>query len=616
MVRLILLTFFIFYSACSFPQTVITAIVKDSKTKEPLGFCNVAIKGTKKGTITNSDGVFSISVDILKDIIIISYLGYENKTIKAKELVQKPEILLLKKAFALQEISVHADNEYLYDIMIKCRKKLMENKTKKVSKVYYGLETDSKTISVWYPGIKGDTLNYFKMDSVNNTEKPVELLECFYNATVNGTTINKLEFKNGRTALAVIENYFMTYGSSKAFSKIVLTDKNDGFPALPFQFGKNTMEKHFNLELSYYDGSSYNIKFSPRKEFSKYFSGEVWIEKETFNLLKIHFKTKNSTIHPFLPNFPNDSIKNVSMDVTNTYKTEDNMVLPDHIFFNYSFTYFSRKDSAFLFYKNMNRVIQSKGILFFYDYNHPFILPYFDYINDTQYDDYHIMSFIPYNEDFWNNNSTLILTKKQREEFDLLVNDGQLINYRMNNYGDDFLRRTSMCNVGHFEFFYAFWSSCKRIVPNTSSPQFETYSMDKINQNIRTDLYKLKVQILLDIVESNDSLLCKSYTVFDNYQSFYHLPLNQYSNAFLNIYFDICEIERRKMQNKLNSKNYTASQIDTIYNETMTNMDIITNRYLKEVNVGDNDKLFRQWNKYVFDNLSIDNIKMVEESKK
>lgn len=617
MVRKIFLTFFISYSFCSYSQSLINAIVKDSKTKEPLGFCNIAIKGTNKGTITNLDGVFSLSVDQTKDIITISYLGYENKTIKAEELVKKTEILLIKKAFILQEVSVHADNEYLYDIMVKCRKKLIENKTKTIARVYYGLESDAKTLSVWYPDKNGDTLKYFKLDSINNVEKPVELLECFYNATVNGTTIKELEFKNGRTALAAIENYFMTYGSSKAFSKIVLTEENDGFPALPFQFGKSSLEKLFDLELLYYDGSSYNIKFSPRNEFSKYFAGEVWIEKETFNLLKVHFKIKNANIHPFLPNFPNDSIKNVSMDIANTYKTEDNKVLPDHIFFNYSFSYFSRKDSAFLYYKNMDRVIQSKGILYFYDYDYPFILPYFDYVDDTQYDDYHKMSFIPYNEDFWNNNGTLLLTKKQREEFDLLVNDGQLINFRENNYGDDFLSRTSMPgNIGRFEFFYAFWSSCKRIVPNPSSPQFETYSKDKINQNIKTDLYKLKVQILLDIVEANDSLLCKSYTVFDNYQSYYHLPIDSNTNAFLNIFFDICEIERMKMQNKLNSKNYTASEIDSIYKETMTNMDNLTNRYLKEVNVGENDKFFRQWNKYVFDNLSIDNIKMVEESNK
>jgi hypothetical protein len=265
----------------------------------------------------------------------------------------------------------------------------------------------------------------------------------------------------------------------------------------------------------------------------------------------------------------------------------------------------------------MNRVIQSKGILYFYDYDKPFILPYFDYITNTQYDDYHKMSFIPYNKDFWNNNSTLLLTNKQKEEFDLLVNDGQLINYRENNYGSDFLSSTSkLGNIGRFEFFYAFWTAGKRIVPNPSSKQFEVYSKDKINQAIKTDLYNLKVQLLLDIVESNDSLLCKSYTVFDNYQSFYHLPTYSNTNAFINIYFDICEIERIKMQNKLNSKNYTASEIDLIYKETITNMNNITNKYLKEVDLGENEKFFRQWNKYVFDNLNIDNIKMVKETNK
>ena len=63
-----------------------------------LYFCNIAIKGTKKGAITNSDGVFSIFIEISKDILIIS----TKKRSYAEELAQKPGILLVKKGFILQ----------------------------------------------------------------------------------------------------------------------------------------------------------------------------------------------------------------------------------------------------------------------------------------------------------------------------------------------------------------------------------------------------------------------------------------------------------------------------------------------------------------------------------
>ncbi len=564
-----LVAIFMIISACTYSQTEIKATIKDSQTKEPLSFCNVLVKGTKKGTITNTDGVFSISVDVSKDILIFSYLGYETFSIQAEKLAKKTEVFLLKKEFVLQEVAVHADNEYLYDIMVKCRKKLMENKTKSVARVYYGLETDSKTISVEYPVKTNGTMKYYNIES-DQKEKPVELLECFYNGFVSGTTVEELGFKNGRTALAAMDNYFLTLNSSKAITKIALTDKNDMFPAIPFQFNKYGMKKNFNIELQYFDGNNYSIKFYPLKDNKDGFSGEVWIEKETFRLLKINLSAKNTITHPFLPIFHSDSIYNVSFDITNTFLSEGNRLLPDHIYFNYSFTYRSRRDDTLIFdkryYKNVTREIKSKGIMYFYDYDHPFILPYFRYSND--FDDYHKMSFIPYNDIFWNNNHALLQTAKQKMNYDLLSNEGKLINYREGNYGKKFLTELAFLKQEcFFDFYYSFWSSNKRIVPNKGSKQFETYSNDKINQNIRSNLYNLKVQILLDITESNDSLICRSYTVFDNEQSFYHLPLNSYTNAFLNIYFDICEIERQKMQDKLNSKNFTASQIDSIYKE-------------------------------------------------
>ena len=618
--RLIFFVIFIFYSACFFSQTVIKTTVKDSQTKEPLGFCNVSIKGIKKGTITNADGVFKLSVDTSKNILVFSYIGYNTLSIRANKLIQKPEILLVKNDIALQEITIHSDNDYLYNIMLKCRKKLLSNKSKNVARIYYGVETNSKTLSVEYPDKTGMMQKYLISKP---EEKPVELLECFYNGYVTGATINKLQFKNGRTALAAADNYFLTHNTSKAISKIVLTNENDYFPQIPFQYGKNNMRKIFQVELQYSDNNSYCIRFFPFDNRKDCFSGEVWIEKRTFNLLKIHLMVKDASKYPFVPIIPSlDSINDVSLDITNTYKNDDG-ILPDHFYFNYSFTYHSRRDSIIgilpKLQKNVTRKINSKCIMYFYDYNHPFILPYFEYNND--FNDYLKMSFIPYNQIFWDNNNILLQTEKQKESFGVLSNEGQLINYREKNYGNNFLGALTQFvpqddSIGIFEFFYAFWSSKKRIVPYDASNKFEPYSQLKINQSIKNDLYNLKVQILLDITESGDSLICKSYTVFDNYQSYYHLQRNFYTNAFLNIYFDICEIERRKMQKTFNSKNFIMSQIDSIYKATNKNMDIITKHYLKEVDVGEQLEFLRKWNQYVLKNLNIDNIKMVENTSK
>ncbi len=610
--RIALFTIFVFYSVCSVSQTVIKATIKDSRTKETLAYCNVSIKDTYKGTITNADGVFSISVDISKDVLIFSYLGYETKTVKAEKLINNPVVLLVKKDFVIQEAIVHAGDDYLYDLLIKCREKLLKNKKKQVSKVFYRMETNSKTLSVEYPTDKGVTQN-IKIIDLN--EKPVELLECFYNGYLNGTTIEYLLFKNGRTALAANENYFMTYNTSKAICEINLTNKNDDFPNIPFQFGKMKMKKKFQLEMKSFDDKSYNISFSSLDTSS--FSGEVWLEKETFNLLKIHLLIENTYIHPFITIHPTlDTISNVSFNITKTYKTVSDELVPDHVYFNYRFTYNSNREMGLKRnHKNIIRAIDSKGIMYFYDYDKPFILPYFDYCLDV--DDYHRMAFIPYNESFWKSNNIIMQTEKQNESFNLLSHNGQLINYREGNYGKDFLASlpngTGLYGF-YFEAFYSFWSPHKGLYPIKKMDQFKTYSKEIISKSIQSDLYNLKAQLLLDITESGDSLICNSYTVFDNPVVYYHLPIKEYTNVFINIFFDICEIERRKMQTKLDSKVHSKEEIDAIYKESLKNMETTTKLYFYEVNLGDNDKMFRKWNQYVFDNLGLDNIKMVEET--
>ncbi len=597
--------------------TTIKGIVKDIQTKEPLGFCNIAVKGCKKGVITNIDGVFSITIDASKDVLLFSYLGYEPQSVQASMLLKKAEIYLQKKEITLKEVIIRADDESLYDIIEKCRKNLLKHKAVRTSKVYFGLETRSKLLSVEYP-IDNNWTN-LEIDSTLLKEKPVELLECYYNAQLKGSRVDELGFKNGRTALASNDNYFVNMGSSKAICEISLTNDNGMFPKIPLQLNKRGLRKNFFIELAYFDGKYYTIKFHPKNNSKNSFSGEVWIERETYNLFKINLKAENTVIHPFLPDFPRDSIYNVSFVISNTYKSDEELSFPDHFIFNYSISYCSRKDTIFLHQKKVTSEIKSKSIMYFYDYDKPFILPYFEYTDKLfGRDDYYKISFIPYNGDFWNSNNILLQTEKQKQEYGLLSNQGELINYREGNYSSNFFAylpgRDSL--QGHFGFFYPFWNSHKRLVPKINSDNLKTYSKEKINSSIRSDLYNLKVQIMLDIVESGDSLLCKSYTVFDSEQTYYHLPLNFYSNAFFNIYFDIWEIERRTMQDKLNAGNLKISQINEIYNNTIENLNTISEKYIKEVNVGENEKMLKKWNDYVFDKLDIDNMKMVENSVK
>ncbi|HPG74394.1 MAG TPA: carboxypeptidase-like regulatory domain-containing protein, partial [Bacteroidales bacterium] len=45
-----------------FSQTTVQATVINASTKEALPYCNILVKGSNTGTITNADGLFRISL--------------------------------------------------------------------------------------------------------------------------------------------------------------------------------------------------------------------------------------------------------------------------------------------------------------------------------------------------------------------------------------------------------------------------------------------------------------------------------------------------------------------------------------------------------------------------
>ena len=76
----ILLQFFVvsLFSFASYSQSLISGVVVDGSTNEPLIGANVSIKGTTDGTFTGLDGSFSFSSNASGDVVLVSYIGYED----------------------------------------------------------------------------------------------------------------------------------------------------------------------------------------------------------------------------------------------------------------------------------------------------------------------------------------------------------------------------------------------------------------------------------------------------------------------------------------------------------------------------------------------------------
>jgi len=122
----------------------ITGLVKDAKTSEPLAFAHVIINSSQKGTLTDIDGRFKIPIEGVHSITI-SYVGYENKTIKLNQL-RHVEIKLNSSSNILKEVIVYEGENPALPIIRNAIKNKLLNDPENLP--FFSLETYNKfTIS-------------------------------------------------------------------------------------------------------------------------------------------------------------------------------------------------------------------------------------------------------------------------------------------------------------------------------------------------------------------------------------------------------------------------------------------------------------------------------------
>ncbi|MEL7832646.1 TonB-dependent receptor [Fodinibius sp. Rm-B-1B1-1] len=79
----VFLCFVFFFSTSLFAQTI-TGKVLNEQTEEPIVGANVYVVDASKGTVTGTDGSFSLDLQGDSQILTISYVGYKTKEVEAK----------------------------------------------------------------------------------------------------------------------------------------------------------------------------------------------------------------------------------------------------------------------------------------------------------------------------------------------------------------------------------------------------------------------------------------------------------------------------------------------------------------------------------------------------
>ena len=384
----------LFISLGCWSQSVIRGKVLDAKTQEPLAFCHIFVVQKSTGMITNEQGDFELDRHYLGDSLRVSFLGYETKTVPAEQLSEDPVIYLQSQSVALDELVVYPSDAYLYQAIRACRKKI-KTQDRHSAKAYFQVSTRTE-------------------------ESPLELIQCYYNTEFSGYGIQAFDLKNGRVGLlGQDEWYFVSLETSRAITFLDLLTPSDRYPGNPLSLSKKQLYKSYELvRLPSFSGEEVlHISFTPKKDAGEWFSGEIWIDQTSHSLLKIVLNAENATVHPFSLIRPNDILKEVDFQITQSYQLEKGESTLQHVDFNYAFDFFSYRDSI-----PKNRPIATRGVLYIYDLDQPFRLPRYDY--DEGFDDYRKISFLPYNPWFWGAPPKVATTTEEKSDMALFEKEG------------------------------------------------------------------------------------------------------------------------------------------------------------------------------------------------
>ena len=546
--------------------------VLNATTKDPISYASIYNSTLKIGTIANTDGYFKIQANRLTDSVQVIFIGYPIYTIKLQEGVFFYTITMEESHQLLKEIVVTAKtNAYLYDLVSRCAR-------------------PSSTF-------QSETRAYYDMKTYAD-DTQLELIEGYYNAQINGYDLTGLSLKSGRLAMQPLDNrFFASMESSEAVTAMPLLRTTNTFPVNPLQLPKREMRKQFDLfqEKKYVDDngdSIFIINYMPVDTTGQFFSGALWINKSKMHILKIILECANARQHPFLPLVPDDHIDKVAFTITRTFTTHKNQVLPQHIDFKYTIDYTSRSGEPY----ERRYKISTMAFIYLYAVHQPFDLPHPPF-PDTKYNDYRRINAMPYNPFFWNYHTEYGL-HTQRGQNEKFYQEEALIT------GETMFENNPVFKTGLFQHPYITWSE-KRI---HIKPTLTDTLPEPEENTLIADRYNLEVIPFMDINTYHDSTDLLTAVIMDPYESFYRMPSNSQTQCFINLYFDLCEAERRDFASTAKSLTGNQQQLMSHYDAYVSRMHRRQQQLIKEVDLGRNELEMKKWNEEIKRRIGIDNI--------
>lgn len=283
-------------------QTVVDGTVTDAMTLEPVAFSNVIFKGTNTGTQTGFDGKFLLKGTTPSDSIIVSFIGYQTKTIHViPGSSQTLDIRLQPATYSISEVRVRPGENPAHRILKKVWEHRQSNGAEKNSS--YNYDTYSR-LSVYIRKFRNekDSKGLFNREfskyGILTGEEGIPAIPAFINETFSSTHfINSPE--RIFTEIKANNTKGLSFDKTEMISQLALKQENIDLT----QNNVLIADKSFISPLSrsgflyyrYYLVDSvmidkyycYEINAVPRRDEDPVFKGTIWINDSTFALKRI-----------------------------------------------------------------------------------------------------------------------------------------------------------------------------------------------------------------------------------------------------------------------------------------------------------------------------------------
>ncbi len=314
----ILFSILLFFVAIGNAQTKVGGIVKD-QNGEPVAFANVLFKNSTEGTITNDNGRFYMESDNNHDVLVISFIGFENMEIPlASKVNYDMDVIMVEATEQLNEVVLISGkqskkNNPAVDILRKIWAKKRENGVRKFKQYafdkYEKVEFDLNTIDsalMKRKIFKGLEFVFQDLDTSRITGKtylPIFLNETF--SKVYGDNVLKEEkedvlgnknsgFENNQAIIAFVQDLYQSYDIYDNYLKFF--DKS--FTSPLSRTGIDTYNYALRDSAFIDNKWCYNIVYYPRRKNELTFKGDFWVNDSTWAIKNINLEvTKSANIN-------------------------------------------------------------------------------------------------------------------------------------------------------------------------------------------------------------------------------------------------------------------------------------------------------------------------------